>query len=244
MSKNIMYLFRHLLNFVKNKDIKSLEKFGNLNDIRDDSYSSLLHHAEDKDIIIYLSKSISINNLNFYGIPSSYFILKNIVKNKKEDLDSWIKLLFYLGADFNFKNLYNNESLCDLLDDKYKKYKDIQYSAFLECGYVNYYYKLMMWINLTILYNQHPNKDYFFYFKPNKCISDNLKINNDILKLVNQNWNSFLLNYIDKKENKLCIYCGEDKNLVRCLKCKKVYFCSLRCQRDVYYLHKNFCFDN
>jgi hypothetical protein len=247
-----MILFKYLLNYVKKNDIDRLKSFGDLyiiNNIRDECNSSLLHHAEDKEIILYLSKKISINNLNNYLIPSNYLILKNnnVLKNV-----SIIKLLFHIGADFNFRNLYNNEDLLDLvvrykLDDNIinlvKKYKDIQENAFNECGYVNYYYKLMMWVNLSIIYLQHPNIEIFYYFKPHKNITTNFKLNYELLSLLNFNWNSFVLNYVDKTENKLCLYCGKTENLKKCLKCKKVHYCSLKCQRDAFYLHKNYCFN-
>jgi hypothetical protein len=248
-----MVLFKYLLNFVKKNDINRIKSFAELNVInivRDECNSSLLHHAEDKEIILYLSKRISINNLNDYLIPSNYIILKNNILDSTNDIKSIIKLLFYIGADFNFKNLYNNESLLDLviknkLDNSVielvKKYKDIQEDAFNNSGYVNYYYKLMVWINLSIIYVNHPNDEYFFYFKINPSISKNLKLNYELLSLVNYNWNSFILNYLDKKENDLCLYCGKVQKLYKCLKCKKVYYCSYKCQKDSYYLHKNYC---
>jgi hypothetical protein len=249
-----MYYFCYLLDAVKNKDINYINLFGDLNLIRDDCNSSLLHHAEDKEIILYLSKKISINNFNNYLIPSGYFILKNILKKcNDDDILSIIKLLFYIGADFSIKNLYNNEDLLDLVTrykldnniyNQVKKYKDIQDNAFIDCGYVNYYYKLMMWVNLSIIYLQHPNLEIFYYFKPHKNITSDFKLNYELLNLLNFNWKSFVLNYVDKTENRLCLYCGKTENLKKCLKCKKVHFCDLRCQRDAFYLHKIFCFNS
>jgi hypothetical protein len=247
-----MYIFCYLLDAVKNKDIEYINLFGDLNLIRDDCNSSLLHHAEDKEIILYLSKKISINNFNNYLIPSGYFILKNILKKCNNDILSIINLLFYVGADFSMKNLYNNEDLLDLvinnninnhIYNQIKKYKDIQENAFNECGYVNYYYKLMMWVNLSIIYLQHPNIEIFYYFKINKNITSDFKSNYELLSLLNFNWKSFVLNYVDKTENRLCLYCGKTENLKKCLKCKKVYYCGLKCQRDAFYLHKNYCFN-
>ena len=247
-----MDLYRYLLNSVRKKDLNNISLFEDLNLIRDESYSSLLHHADSKEVILYLSKKISINNFNNYLIPSGYYIIKNVLNNDNNNhsILSIIRLLFYIGCDFSIKNMYNNENILDLVINNpniynlIKKYKDIQDNAFIDSGYVNYYYKLMMWINLSIIYLKHPNLEIFYYFKPHKDITMNFKLNYELLSLLNFNWNAFILNYMKKKENKLCLNCGEIDNLKKCLKCKKVYYCSPKCQRETFYLHKNFCFVN
>jgi ankyrin repeat protein len=72
------------------------------------------------------------------------------------------------------------------------------------------------------------------------------------LKILNENtfyqikemYENALKNYIDNlnnSETKFCLNCKTIDNLKRCSQCKKIYFCSIECQKKCHSLHKYDC---
>ena len=222
---------------------------------RDFNGGTFLHHCKSVKTIKKLFELGMTANIQDYRHNIPLFQILHQSDIDKEVLENIVNLFLEKGVDLDQKSSFSGNTCCDIA--KLKKFSfENKLSDRLSLirkgntnGRIHYLYTNMRWWRTSALWlvnigRHNLMKGFETQIHPEavEIGKADLKKLYDICSEMCSKWHNELMYWEnDKKIKKMCLNCDSNNDLLRCSKCKQVYFCGKKCQKECWNVHKLYC---